>query len=75
MSKRDKLIQKIMQGKNISYDEAKKILLFFEYEIMNTCGSHVTFSKPGHQSITLVAYQKELKPYLIKKLQEALENE
>jgi predicted RNA binding protein YcfA (HicA-like mRNA interferase family) len=66
MSKRDKLIQKIMNNQNISYEEAKKILLFLGYEVMNTCGSHVTFSKPKRKSITLVSYQIELNPYLIK---------
>ena len=64
-----------MNDKNVSYEDAKKILLFFGYDVMNVCGSHVTFSKPGCRSITLVSYQKELKPYLLKKLQEALKDE
>ena len=47
MSKRDKLIQKIMAGKSVSFDEAKKLLSLFEYTIRNQEGSHVTFGKTG----------------------------
>jgi hypothetical protein len=75
MSKRDKLIQKILKGTSIiTIEEAEKILLFLDYiaEQPASGSSHITYRKKDCNSVTLVLSQKELKDYLIKKLQEAL---
>jgi predicted RNA binding protein YcfA (HicA-like mRNA interferase family) len=72
MTKRDKLIQKILQGKNISYAEAEKVLLSLGYELINQEGSHATYGKKGKNHITLVANKKEMKSYQVKLIQEAI---
>ena len=76
MSKHDKLIQKIFAGKSdVTPDEAVKILEMLDFKATSTGGSHLTFRKPNRQSVTIVLTQKPLKPYSLKKLQEALINE
>lgn len=75
MTKKDKLIQKILNGKSvITIEEAEKILLFLGYDTEQPASgsSHITYRKYDCNSVTLVLTQKELKDYLIKKLQEAL---
>ena len=76
MSKRDKLIQKILNGKsNITPDEAAKILEMLNFKAMPSGGSHLTFRKPNRPSVTIILTQNPLKPYLLEKLQEALKHE
>lgn len=76
MSKQEKLIKKILEEKDITYDEAKKVLISLGYsENMPSGGSsHYTFRKNGKEKITLVKTQKPLKRYLIKKIKEAIQN-
>jgi len=76
MSKYDKLIQKIFRGsKDITPDEAVKILEKLGFKATPTGGSHLTFRKESRQSVTVVLTQNPLKLYLLEKLQEALINE
>jgi len=76
MSKRDKLIQKILAGKSdITPEEAVKILAMLGFHASSTGSSHLTFRKPNSQSVTIVLTQDPLKPYLVEKLQETLKNE
>ena len=76
MSKRDKLIQKIFEGNsNVTPDEAVKILEMLDFTAATTGGSHRTFRKLNHPSVTIVLTQNPLKPYMLEKLQEALKNE
>lgn len=78
MSKRDKLIQKILKGKSeISPSEAVKILELFGYVAEGPSGgsSHLTFRKPNTMSVTIVLTQNPLKPYMVAKLQAVLKNE
>ncbi len=77
MSKRDKLIQKIMSGGCITFAEAEKLLTDLGYasEFPQGGSSHKTFRKAGCDKITLVATQKPLKKYAMKMIQEALINE
>ncbi len=78
MSKRDKLIQKILNGKsNVTPDEARKLLEAFGFKAEGPAGgsSHLTFRKPNTQSVTIVLTQNPLKPYMIAKLQNVLKNE
>lgn len=75
MTKKDKLIQKILKGNSvITIEEAEKTLLFLGYDAEQPASgsSHITYRKQDCNSVTLVLTQKELKIYLIKKLQEAL---
>ena len=75
MSKRDKLIEKILKGKsNISPGEAVKILENLGYIASGPASgsSHLTFRKPDTPSITIVLTQNPLKPYMVSKLQTAL---
>ena len=76
MSKRDKLIRKIFNGKSdVTPDEALRILEMLDYKAAPTGGSHLTFRKPNCSSVTIVLNQNPLKPYLLEKLQEVLKNE
>jgi len=76
MSKRDKLIQKIFKGgSDVTPGEAVKILERLGFVATPTGGSHLTFRKANHQSVTIVLTQNPLKSYLLEKLQETLKNE
>jgi len=76
MSKHDKLIQRIFKGsKDITPDEAIKILEKLGFKATPTGGSHLTFRKPNRSSVTIVITQNPVKPYMLEKLQEALINE
>jgi len=76
MSKLNKLIKKILEGKSdVTPDEAIKILEMLGFYASPGSGSHLTFRKPNRQSVTIVLTQNPLKPYLLEKLYEALKNE
>lgn len=77
MSTKNKLIQKILEEKGITYEEAKKVLVDLGYTENAPAGgsSHYTFRKDAHEKITLVKTQKPLKRYLIKKIKEAILND
>ena len=76
MSKRYKLIQKVLKGNSdVSPDEAVKILEMLDFSASPTGGSHLTFRKQNRPSVTIVLTQNPLKSYLLEKLREALKNE
>lgn len=74
MSKRDKLIQKILSGAGITFAEAERLLtdLGYDSEFPQGESSHKTFRKAGCDKITLVATQKPLKKYAMKMIIAAL---
>ncbi len=73
MSKRAKLIKKILDGSSIiTINEAISILLFLGYYAEKTGSSHETYRKKDAQSVTVVLTQKELKPYMVEKIKDAL---
>ena len=73
MSKRAKLIKKILDGFSIiTINEAISILLFLGYYAEKTGSSHETYRKKDTQSVTVVLTQKELKPYMMEKIKDAL---
>lgn len=76
MSKRDKLINKILKEQDITYSDAEKILVSFGYIPCAPQGgsSHITFRKSGSEKITLVKTQNPVKKYLIRQLKEIIEN-
>ena len=76
MSKNDKLIQRIFEGKNdVTPAEARNILEKHGFSAAPTSGSHLTFRKSNCQSVTIILTQNPLKPYLLEKLIEMLKNE
>ena len=78
MTKRDKLIQKIISGKSdITPAEACKILDYYGYVASGPSGgsSHLTFRKLNRPSITIVLTQNPLKPYMVLKLQNMIQSE
>ena len=77
MTKRNKLIQKILNSVSTIYmDEATNVLIAIGYnpQVQNSGSSHITYKKLD-RAITLVLNRKELKPYQIKKLREILKEE
>lgn len=53
MSKFDKLVQKIWNGKNVSYEDAENVLLNLGFEL-KIRGSHHNFRKPKyHKTISI----------------------
>jgi hypothetical protein len=74
MTKRDKLIQKILTDKIVSFEDADKILIFLDYipETPKSGSSHITYRKDPLAKITLVKNRKELKPYQMIMIQDAL---
>ena len=78
MSKKDKLIQKILNGRSaISPSEAIKILESYDYIATGPSGgsSHLTFRKLNRPSVTIVLTQNPLKPYMVEKLQNVINME
>ena len=76
MSKKDKLLQKILKGNlDLSPSEAIKVLEMFGFKATSTGGSHLTFRKENCPSVTIILTQNPLKLYLLEKLQEALKHE
>ena len=72
MSKRDKIIEKILNDKTISFEEAKGLLLHLGY-IERSRGLHHSFSKIDQNTLTLTN-KRELKKYQLRILREVLEN-
>ena len=77
MTQFDKLIQKTLEEKEVTYQEAEKVLVSLGYIARTPKGgsSHITFTKSSNQIITLVKTQKPLKKYLIRLIKEAILNE
>ena len=74
MSQLEKLIQKIIDEKDITYQDAEKVLVYLGYVSRTPRGgsSHITFTKSPNQIITLVKTQKPLKKYLVRLIKEAI---
>lgn len=71
MSKFEKLIQKVFDGRNVSYEEAETILkkLGFDREVT---GSHHIFRKKGYQRNVSLKKRAQLLNYQIKLIEEIL---
>ncbi|MCL2042843.1 MAG: type II toxin-antitoxin system HicA family toxin [Treponema sp.] len=66
MSKREKLIQKILKGhSDVCPDEAERILEMLGFKAAPSGGSHQTYRKQNRPSVTIVITQNPIKPYLI----------
>ena len=79
MSQWDKLLMRIYSlSKDIRFDELKKILESYGYEMKGTSSgsSHFTFRKPGHAPITIPKHEPIKKAYvqMVKAVIESEEN-
>ncbi len=73
MSKFEKLIQKILQGKNVSYQEAENVLLALGFEL-KIRGSHHNFRKPKYPRTLAIKRRPQLLDYQIDDLQQVLKD-
>lgn len=69
----EKLIQRILSGKKVSYEDAERILLNLGFKVKVT-GSHHVFRKAGTLCNVSLKHRSELLSYQIKLLQEVLLN-
>lgn len=73
MSKLDKLILKILNGKNVSYQEAENFLIQLGFQL-KIKGSHHIFRKPGYVKTLSIKRRKLLYDYQIDDLKEVLKD-
>jgi len=71
MSKLQKLVQKILDGRDISYDEAEGLLLKMGFQL-EIRGSHHIFRKKGYSRNISIKRRPQLLPYQIADLREVL---
>ena len=70
MSKREKIIRKIMEERSVSFEEAQSLLIYLGYDERSN-GSHHVFTKDNHTPVNLKK-RTELLLYQLKDLQGAL---
>lgn len=73
MSKFQKLIEKILNGKNVSYQEAENVLLSLGFHL-KISGSHHVFRKPGYLKTISIKKRPQLLIYQIEDLKEVLKD-
>lgn len=73
MTKIDKLIQKILSERVISFDEASTVLRKLGFD-MDICGSHHIFRKDGYVRNVSIKRRPQFLPYQIKLIKEVLED-
>jgi predicted RNA binding protein YcfA (HicA-like mRNA interferase family) len=73
MSAEEKLIQKILSARGISYKDAEKILLKLGFDVKITASHHI-FRKKGYPTNVSLKRRAELLSYQIKLLQEVLKD-
>lgn len=74
VTKKDKLIEKILDGKIITTKEAQKVLDWLGYsENISRKGSHATYRKENKTPITIVLTNKDVPHYILDMLQKAVE--
>jgi predicted RNA binding protein YcfA (HicA-like mRNA interferase family) len=73
MTKRQKLIHKIFEDRDVSYTDAEKILFWLGFNIDIT-GSHHIFRKDGYQKNISIKRRSQLKPYQVEMLKEILKD-
>lgn len=71
MSKLDKLIKKILEGRVVSYNEAEVLLLNLGFEV-EVRGSHHVFRKKGYPRNVCIKRRSQLLPYQLRDLKEVL---
>ncbi len=71
MSKLLKLIQKVMDERDVSYEDAENILLKLGFKL-DIRGSHHVFRKNGYPRNIAIKRRSQLLPYQIRELKEIL---
>lgn len=71
MSKFEKLINRVLDGRSISYDEAEGILLKLGFKL-EISGSHHVFRKKGYPKNVSIKIRSQLLPYQLRDLKEVL---
>ncbi len=71
MSKVQKLAQKILDGRDVSYEEAEGLLLRLGFKI-EIKGSHHIFRKKGYVRNVSIKRRPQLLPYQLADLKEVL---
>jgi len=64
-------VQKILKGRDVSYDEAEKLLLKLDFQL-EIRGSHHLFRKQGYLRNVSIKRRSQLLPYQITDLREVL---
>ena len=74
MSSKDKLLKSIENNpKNVNFNDVKKLLEWFGFELANVTGSHHKF-KCGDRSI-VVPYHKPIKEIYVKQILELIKDD
>lgn len=73
MSKAEKLIQKILNGKNVSYQDAENVLFSLGF-ILKIKGSHHVFRKPKYDKTISIKRRPQLIDYQIDDLRGVLKD-
>ena len=71
MSKLQKLIEKILEGRNVSYEEAERLLIQLGFKI-RVKGSHHVFFKDNYLKNVSIKRRSQLLAYQIRELKEVL---
>jgi len=71
MGKLEKLIQKILDKKQVSYDEAERVLFSIGFKVKIT-GSHCVFRKKGYSHNISLKKRRYLLAYQMKMLRKVL---
>lgn len=73
MSKFEKLVKQILDGKSISYKEAESLLKRLDFDL-RIKGSHHIFGKPDYERNVSLKKRSQLLPYQMRLLQEVLKD-
>ncbi len=71
MSKLEKLVQKVLEGRNVSYEEAETLLLKLGFD-KEVRGSHHVFRKSAYPKNVSLKRRSHLLPYQLRDLKEVL---
>lgn len=71
MSKLEKLIERILEGRDVSYKEAERLLRKLGFS-MDSRGSHHIFRKVGYVRHISLKQRPQLLPYQLRELKEVL---
>lgn len=71
MSKLEKLIAKILNGKNLTYSDAENVLLFLGFTLKIHASHHI-FRKPQYHRTISIKKRSQLLKYQVDDLKEVL---
>jgi len=71
VSKIDKLISKVLEGRAVSYNEAQSLLTSLGFSL-EVSGSHHVFRKKGYARNVSIKRRSQLLPYQCRDLKEVL---